>query len=128
MKKIFIAFGHHNTTGSFNSYGQFNAHTTNYGGQTYNISKPSTSNTIVCMKDKPAKGSVYDANFLIKSIGEKYGVNLERGKKSPVLSSPSPKYQHNDLGKSNENLRKGLEARRISAEELRRRLEAQSVR
>ena len=63
------------TTGSVNSYGGINAYTTNYGGQTYNVSKPSTANTIICFKTKPASGVSYNAEFLIKSIGGKYGIS-----------------------------------------------------
>ena len=62
------------TTGTVNSYGGINAYTTNYGGQSYNISKPTTSNTIICYNIKPNNGIVYDALFLLKSIGGKYGL------------------------------------------------------
>jgi hypothetical protein len=44
---------------------------TTYGGQTYIISKPRTSNTIVCFKSKP-EGFSYNAKFLINSLKEKY--------------------------------------------------------
>lgn len=63
------------TTGSVNSYGGINAYTTNFGGQNYNLSKPSTANTIICYKAKPTQGISYNADFLIKSIGGKYGVS-----------------------------------------------------
>lgn len=54
-------------------YGSANTRT--YGGQTYNISKPSTNNTIICFKEKPKNNTiVYEANFIIKSIKEKYGI------------------------------------------------------
>ena len=62
------------TTGTVNSYGGINAYTTNYGGQTYNISKPSASNTILCYKEKPRQGIAYNTDFLIKSISEKYQI------------------------------------------------------
>jgi hypothetical protein len=45
-----------NTTASVYGSGNYaygNASTTTYGGQTYNISKPSSSNTIVCFKKNP---------------------------------------------------------------------------
>jgi O-acetylhomoserine/O-acetylserine sulfhydrylase-like pyridoxal-dependent enzyme len=64
------------TTGTYNqsgSTGTVNAVTTNYGGQTHNISKPSSSNTIVCYKVKPS-GFVYEAQFIYKSLGLKYGL------------------------------------------------------
>lgn len=62
------------TTGTVNSYGQVNAYTTNYGGQTYNISKPSTSNTILLHKTKPTRGISYEAEFVVKSIKTKYDI------------------------------------------------------
>lgn len=51
------------------------ATTTTYGGETFNISKPSTTNTIMCFKGKPdIQGLVYDAQFLCNSLGSKYNV------------------------------------------------------
>jgi hypothetical protein len=65
------------TTANVNAYGNTaygTANTTTYGGQTINISKPSTNNTIVCFNGKPElKGLVYEAKFICKSLGEKYG-------------------------------------------------------
>ena len=46
-------------------------------GQTYNISKPNSSNTIVCFKDKPENGFSYNAEFISASIKEKYGIAPE---------------------------------------------------
>lgn len=61
----------YNTT--FDAFG--NATTTSYGGETYNISKPSSSNTIVCFTEKPqGKGLIYNAKFIMKSIKSKYGI------------------------------------------------------
>jgi len=51
---------------------------TTYGGQTYNISKPSNSNTVICFKEKP-EGFSYNVKFLIRSLKEKYGL-LESSK------------------------------------------------
>lgn len=48
--------------------------TTTTGGQTYNISKPSSKNTIVCFKEKPNDFS-YNANFLISSLKKKYNID-----------------------------------------------------
>ena len=66
------------TTGSAHSYGgstTFNATSTTYGGQTFFISKPEATNTIVCFKGKPdIDGLVYDAQFLYNSISKKYGI------------------------------------------------------
>lgn len=67
------------TTGSAYAYGNNvygSATTQNYGGHTYNISKPTTSNTILCFKDKPAiNAMVYNAEFIRKSIREKRAMN-----------------------------------------------------
>ncbi len=76
-----------NTYGSAYGYGKSmnysgntsgTATTTYSGGQTVNISKPRTTNTIVCFKEKP-DGFSYNAEFLAKSMKEKYGLN-ELGK------------------------------------------------
>ena len=64
------------STGTINTLGQINLNTTNYGGQTYITSSPSTSNTIICFKAKPPNGIYFDADFLLKKIGEKYGISL----------------------------------------------------
>ena len=51
------------------------ANTTNYGGDTIYISKPSTSNTFVMFKTEPqGRGMVYDAQFLCSSLGSKYEI------------------------------------------------------
>ncbi len=66
----------HTTANAYgsNNYAYGNATTTSYGGQTYNISKPSSSNTIVCFKEKPKSGMSYNAIFLSKSIKKKYNI------------------------------------------------------
>ena len=67
-----------NTTASAYGTGNYaygNATSTTTGGQTYNISKPSSSNTIVCFKEKPSSGFSYSSNFIYKSLTEKYGIN-----------------------------------------------------
>lgn len=58
-------------TGNY-AYGSATTRTT--GGQTYNISKPSSSNTIVCFKEKPETVFTYNANFIYKNIRQKYGI------------------------------------------------------
>lgn len=67
------------TTGSAYAYGNNvygSATTQTYGGQTYNISKPRTSNTIVCFEDKAEiNAMVYNAEFIRDSIREKRGMN-----------------------------------------------------
>ena len=69
------------TTANVYSYGNTasgTAYSTTTGGQTYNYAKPRTSNTIVLLKDKDgAIGLVYDARFLVKSLREKYNIQLE---------------------------------------------------
>ncbi len=61
------------STGTYtgNTYGT--ATTTNYGGQTFFIRRPTASNTIVCFKERP-QGFVYNAAFIVKSMKEKYGI------------------------------------------------------
>jgi hypothetical protein len=61
-----------NATYNENTYGT--ATTTVSGGQTYNISKPSSSNTIVCFKEKPTTGFSYNAEFIFKNITKKYDI------------------------------------------------------
>ncbi len=67
------------TTGSAHGSGNYaygSATTTTYGGQTYFISKPRATNTILCFKEKPEiNGLVFDAEFVAKSIRQKYGLN-----------------------------------------------------
>lgn len=65
------------TTGSAYGSGNYaygSATTTTTGGQTYNISKPGSSNTIVCFKEKPETVFTYNANFIYKNIRQKYGI------------------------------------------------------
>ena len=71
------------TYGTANTYGNNTKYNTNthgtatttvWGGQTYNISKPSSSNTIVCFKEKPAAGFSYNAEFIFKNITKKYNI------------------------------------------------------
>ena len=67
-----------NTTGNAYSSGNMihgNATSTTTGGQTYNTTKPSQTNTIVCFKEKPISTFSYNAKFIYKSISEKYGIN-----------------------------------------------------
>ena len=66
------------TTANATAYGNSaygTARTTTYGGQTFLISKPSTTNTIMCFKGKPdIQALIYDAQFVCNSLGQKYGV------------------------------------------------------
>lgn len=65
------------TVGSANVYGNTaygRATTTTVGGQTFMVEKPSSTNTIYCMKGKPDGVFAYDAAFIARSISEKYGL------------------------------------------------------
>lgn len=42
------------------------------GGGTYNISKPSITNTIVCLNDQPKDVFSYNAQFVFNSLSAKY--------------------------------------------------------
>ena len=59
------------TNGNANSYG--GTKTTVSTGGTFSSSKPSSTNTIVCFTEKP-DGFTYNAEFLVKSITEKYEI------------------------------------------------------
>jgi hypothetical protein len=65
------------TTANATAYGNSaygTARTTTYGGQTFLISKPSTTNTIMCFNGKPdLQAIVYDAKFVCNSLGQKHG-------------------------------------------------------
>ncbi|MHB1655268.1 MAG: CC0125/CC1285 family lipoprotein [Burkholderiales bacterium] len=66
------------TTANTTVYGNTaygSAHTTSYGGHTFLISKPSTTNTIMCFHGKPdIQAFVYNAQFICDSLGKKYAV------------------------------------------------------
>ena len=48
---------------------------TTYGGQSFFITYPNTTNTIVCFKEKPSiQGLVYEAQFVAASLKAKYGI------------------------------------------------------
>jgi uncharacterized protein YceK len=63
------------TTGSAYASGNYaygSSRSTTYGGQTIIVSKPRANNTIYCFKEKPDNAMALDANFVIKSIRDKY--------------------------------------------------------
>lgn len=65
------------TTGMAYSYGNnmsLYATTTTTGRNTYNVSKPGLSKTIICFKEKPEKTISYNAEFIFKNITKKYGI------------------------------------------------------
>lgn len=82
------------TTGSAYSYGRHmsvSATTTTSGGETYNISKPGLSNTIICFKEKPEKVISYNAEFIYKNITQKYGIKELSGRdKGPIAKFEIP--------------------------------------
>jgi hypothetical protein len=48
---------------------------TSYGGQSFYITYPNTTNTIICFKEKPAiQGLVYEAKFVAASLKAKHGI------------------------------------------------------
>lgn len=69
------------TYGSANVYGNTaygRATTTTTGGQTVVVQRPSSTNTIVCMNDKPEGVFAYDAAFVYRSLSGKYGLQASR--------------------------------------------------
>ena len=51
------------------------ARTSTYGGQTFVIREPNTTNMILCFKEKPdVVGLIFDAEFVKKSLKQKYGI------------------------------------------------------
>lgn len=66
------------TSGNVYGYGNtayYSGTTYATGGQTFNISKPRSTNTIKCFKKKPnINAQVYNAEFLVKSIKAQYKI------------------------------------------------------
>jgi hypothetical protein len=53
--------------------------TTTPGGETYDISMPSASNTILCFKEKPeGDGLIYDAKLVTQVLKKKYRIADEQ--------------------------------------------------
>lgn len=75
----------HSYGGNTNYYGNTTgtATTTVTGGETYNISKPRTTNTIVCFSEKP-EGFSYNAEFVAKNLKDKYGINAPNQAPKPT--------------------------------------------
>ena len=61
----------YNISGNYTGY-NVSGTTYSYGGQTYNISKPRSKNTILMLKEKDSNNIVYEASFLINSLRSKY--------------------------------------------------------
>lgn len=63
---------------NYNATGHGTATTHVSGGDTYVITRPTSTNTIVCFKEKPdINGLIYNADFIIKSLSNQYGVKIE---------------------------------------------------
>ena len=95
-----------NTTATANSYGStttVRATTTTTGGETHLIAKPGTSNTIVCLKERPTnyQGMVYNAAFVYRSITQKYGIGADFSyAEPPVPDGPACTVEGDcDIGK-----------------------------
>lgn len=68
------------TNANVNVYGNTaygTATSTTTGGNSYVISKPGASNTIVMLEEKPTGTYAYNAEFLAKSLKEKYDITKE---------------------------------------------------
>lgn len=65
-----------NIYGSGN-YAYGTATTTTSGGQTYNIAKPRTMNTIILLDNKPEEGFAYNAKFIYRELRAKYEIGEE---------------------------------------------------
>lgn len=61
---------------------------TTYGGQTFLISKPRTTNTIYCFKEKP-EGFAFEAQFIIRSLRQKYGIEQLEPNKALQPTGPA---------------------------------------
>ena len=49
---------------------------TTYGGQSFYISYPNTTNTIICFKEKPViQGLVYEAQYVVSALKSKHGIS-----------------------------------------------------
>ncbi|HHX8443389.1 TPA: CC0125/CC1285 family lipoprotein [Vibrio diabolicus] len=65
------------TTANASSLGNFatgTVTTTFSGSQTYAISKPSSTNTVVMFKERPANVFTYNAKFIVKSLKAEYSI------------------------------------------------------
>lgn len=63
------------TTGSVDIYGNLTANTTIYGGNSYQITRPSAQMTILVVeKPEMFDGHLYDAGVLLRAIGNRYDI------------------------------------------------------
>jgi len=82
------------TTANAYGYGNYaygTATTTTSGGKTHVISKPRATNTIVCFNEKPQiNGLVFDAEYVSRSIKEKYGLEDRPEQINPADPAQAP--------------------------------------
>ena len=62
------------TSGTVSSSGRFSATSTTVKKDADIVSRPRTTNTIICYQEKPESGVSYTAEFLIKSLKEQYKI------------------------------------------------------
>jgi hypothetical protein len=66
---------HSDTMYGYGNTADGSARTSTYGDQTFVIQEPSSTNTILCFKEKPdVIGLIFDADFVKKSLRQKYGI------------------------------------------------------
>jgi hypothetical protein len=87
---------HTNTYGTATGYGNYSTYsgnaygratTFNSGGQTFLITKPTSTNTIFCFRKK-TDTFAYEAKIIRSSIREKYAINEDVADKQPAASVP----------------------------------------
>lgn len=61
-----------------NSSGNSTSTTQITGGNTYIISRPTSTNTIVCFKEKPATALSYNADMVIINLSQQYNIILQQ--------------------------------------------------
>lgn len=75
----FTTAGTSYTTGTVQSYGNrasYSGQTVSYPGQTITFNKPETGLLVKFLNEKPAGVLVFDADFLIQTLTEKYHIKL----------------------------------------------------
>jgi hypothetical protein len=121
----FTTPGHTETTGSGLIYGNnisYTGRTTYYPGQIYNFYKPNTGLLIRCFAQKPENIFTFDAAFMERSLGRKYGIEKfssvstaqtaimyeekqEQDKEKPIKLASAP-LPHQEAAKNEHDLSK----------------------
>ena len=80
------------TTAIPDSTGKVTTITTTTGGETFVSHLPSTSNLIMCFREKPAdfRGVIYEPAFLIRSIRDAYGFDKPTAATKTPARKPGP--------------------------------------